>query len=85
MWRLDRLGQSLSDLIKIVADLELYGVHFESLTEQIETGSAAGRLQFHVFAALAEFERGLIWERSHVEPASARARGRLGGGGASRS
>lgn len=79
VWRLDRLGRSLSDLVKTVADLELCGVHFESLTEQIETGSAAGKLQFHVFAALAEFERGLIRERTHAGLASARARGRLGG------
>ncbi|PTB92887.1 recombinase, partial [Marinobacter sp. Z-F4-2] len=55
------------------------GVHFESLTEQIETGSAAGKLQFHVFAALAEFERSLIRERTQAGLAAARARGRLGG------
>ncbi len=63
MWRLD-LGRSLPDLVQIVADLEQRGVQFESLTEKIETGSAAGKLQFHVFAALAEFERGLIRERT---------------------
>lgn len=79
VWRLDRLGRNLRDLVKIVADLEQHGVHFESLTEQIETSSAAGKLVFHVFAALAEFERGLIRERTHAGLAAARARGRAGG------
>lgn len=79
VWRLDRLGRSLPDLVQIVADLEQRGVHFESLTEKIETGSAAGKLQFHVFAALAEFERGLIRERTRAGLDAARARGRSGG------
>lgn len=79
VWRLDRLGRSLPDLVKIVAGLENRGVHFESLTEKIETGSAAGKLQFHVFAALAEFERALIRERTQAGLAAARARGRAGG------
>lgn len=79
VWRLDRLGRSLPDLVQIVADLEQRGVHFESLTEKIETGSAAGKLQFHVFAALAEFERGLIRERTRAGLDAARARGRAGG------
>lgn len=79
VWRLDRLGRSLPDLVQIVADLEQCGVQFESLTEQIETGSAAGKLQIHVFAALAEFERGLIRERTRAGLAAARARGRVGG------
>lgn len=79
VWRLDRLGSSLPDLVQIVAELEQRGVHFESLTEKIETGSAAGKLQFHVFAALAEFERGLIRERTKAGLAAARARGRAGG------
>ena len=79
VWRLDRLGRSLPDLVQIVADLEQRGVHFESLTEKIETGSASGKLQFHVFAALAEFERGLIRERTQAGLAAARARGRAGG------
>ena len=79
VWRLDRLGRSLPDLVQIVADLEQIGIHFESLTEKIETGSAAGKLQFHVFAALAEFERGLIRERTRAGLAAARARGRAGG------
>ena len=79
VWRLDRLGRSLPDLVQIVADLEQQGVGFESLTEKIETGSAAGKLVFHVFAALAEFERCLIRERTQAGLASARARGRVGG------
>lgn len=79
VWRLDRLGRSLPDLVQIVADLERQGVGFESLTEKIETGSAAGKLVFHVFAALAEFERGLIRERTQAGLATARARGRVGG------
>lgn len=79
VWRLDRLGRSLSDLVQIVSELEKHGVYFESLTEKIETGSASGKLQFHVFAALAEFERGLIRERTQAGLAAARARGRAGG------
>lgn len=79
VWRLDRLGRSLPDLVQIVADLERQGVGFESLTEKIETSSAAGKLVFHVFAALAEFERGLIRERTQAGLAAARARGRAGG------
>ena len=79
VWRLDRLGRSLPDLVQIVADFERQGVGFESLTEKIETGSAAGKLVFHVFAALAEFERGLIRERTQAGLAAARARGRSGG------
>ncbi|MCI1437024.1 MAG: recombinase family protein [Acetobacter indonesiensis] len=79
VWRLDRLGRSLPDLVQIVADLEQQGVGFESLAEKIETASAAGKLVFHVFAALAEFERGLIRERTQAGLASARARGRVGG------
>lgn len=79
VWRLDRLGRSLPDLVRIVTDLEQRGVGFESLTEKIETGSAAGKLIFHVFAALAEFERNVIRERTQAGLAAARARGRKGG------
>ena len=79
VWRLDRLGRSLHDLVKIVGDLEARGVGFESLTEKIETGSASGKLIFHLFAALAEFERNLIRERTNAGLAAARARGRMGG------
>lgn len=79
VWRLDRLGRSLRDLVEIVTTLEQRGVQFESLTEKIETGSAVGKLIFHVFAALAEFERNLIRERVKAGLAAARARGRKGG------
>ena len=79
VWRLDRLGRSLPDLVRIVAELEKCSVGLESLTEKIETGSAAGKLVFHVFAALAEFERGLIRERTQAGLIAARARGRAGG------
>ena len=79
VWRLDRLGRSLPDLVRIVGDLESRGIAFESITEKIETSSAAGKLVFHVFAALAEFERNLIRERTHAGLTAARARGRTGG------
>lgn len=79
VWRLDRLGRSLPDLVQIVAELEQNGIGFESITERIETGSAAGKLVFHVFAALAEFERNLIRERTRAGLTAARARGRVGG------
>lgn len=79
VWRLDRLGRSLPDLVHIVAGLENRGVGFESITEKIETTSAAGKLVFHVFAALAEFERNLIRERTRAGLVAARARGRAGG------
>lgn len=79
VWRLDRLGRSLPDLVKIVAELEQKGIGFESITERIETSSASGKLVFHVFAALSEFERNLIRERTKAGLAAARARGRSGG------
>ena len=79
VWRLDRLGRSLPDLIQIVMDLERRNIAFESLTEKIDTGNATGKLVFHVFAALAEFERNLIRERTQAGLIAARARGRNGG------
>ena len=79
VWRLDRLGRNLADLVKLIADLERRQINFESLTEKIETGSPMGRLVFHVFAALAEFERNLIRERTVSGLKAARARGRTGG------
>jgi DNA invertase Pin-like site-specific DNA recombinase len=79
VWRLDRLGRSLPDLVQIVAGLEEKGIGFESITEKIETTTAAGKLVFHVFAALAEFERNVIRERTQVGLVAARARGRSGG------
>jgi DNA invertase Pin-like site-specific DNA recombinase/integrase len=79
VWRLDRLGRSLRHLIDVVRGLEERGVTLVSLTEQIDTGSPGGRLVFHVFGAMAEFERDLIRERTHAGLAAARARGRIGG------
>jgi DNA invertase Pin-like site-specific DNA recombinase len=75
VWRLDRLGRNLADLVRLIAELEQRKINFESLTEKIETRSPAGRLVFHVFAALAEFERNLIRERTVAGLKSARARG----------
>lgn len=79
VWRMDRLGRSLKDLIEIITGLEENGIHFESITERIETGTATGKLMFHVFSAMAEFERNLISERTLAGLAAARARGRVGG------
>jgi len=79
VWRLDRLGRSLSDLVAIITGLDERSIGFESLTEKIDSNSATGRLIFHVFAALAEFERNLIRERTVAGLASARQRGRVGG------
>jgi DNA invertase Pin-like site-specific DNA recombinase len=79
VWRLDRLGRSLSHLIETVRDLHERGIGFRSLQEQIDTTTSGGKLVFHVFGALAEFERDLIRERTHAGLAAARARGRLFG------
>ncbi|GAB2939208.1 recombinase family protein [Rhodococcus aerolatus] len=79
VWRLDRLGRSLPHLIETVRGLESRGVGFRSLQESIDTTTPGGRLVFHVFASLAEFERDLIRERTHAGLAAARARGRNGG------
>ena len=79
VWRLDRLGRSVRHLIDVVTDLDAQGVGFRSLTEQIDTTTAGGRLVFHVFAGLAEFERSIISERTQAGLAAARARGRHGG------
>ena len=79
VWRLDRLGRNLADLVRIVSELRGKGVGFESLTERIDTITATGELVFHLFASLAQFERNLIRERTRAGLASARARGRKGG------
>jgi DNA invertase Pin-like site-specific DNA recombinase len=79
VWRLDRLARSLRDLLEIIDRLQKADVHFRSLTEEFDTTGAAGRLIFHVFAALTQFERELISERTKLGLAEARARGRLGG------
>ena len=79
VWRMDRLARSLGQLIQTVEDLERRGIGFRSLNEAIDTTSAGGRLVFHVFGAMAEFERGVIRERTRAGLAAARARGRVGG------
>lgn len=79
VWKLDRLGRSLQHLVEVVAALGERGVGFRSLTESIDTSSAGGKLVFHIFASMAEFERALIVERTHAGLAAAKARGvRLG-------
>ncbi len=79
VWRLDRLGRSLEHLVQIVSELETRKIGFKSLTESIDTTNAGGKLIFHIFAALAEFERNLIRERTIAGLKAARARGRVGG------
>jgi DNA invertase Pin-like site-specific DNA recombinase len=79
VWRLDRLGRTLEHLIETIRHLESQGIHFKSLQEQIDTTTSGGKLVFHVFGALAEFERDLIRERTHAGLAAARARGRMFG------
>lgn len=79
VWRLDRLGRSLKYLIELITTLNERGIGFKSLTEQIDTTTSGGKLIFHVFGALAEFERDVIRERTQAGLAAARARGRMGG------
>jgi len=79
VWKLDRLGRSLKHLIETVTALHQRKIGFRSLTENIDTTTSTGKLIFHVFGALAEFERDLIRERTQAGLAAARARGRLGG------
>ncbi|WP_198395050.1 recombinase family protein [Brevibacterium yomogidense] len=79
VWRLDRLGRSIRHLIDQLAALQERGIEFRSLQENIDTSSSGGRLVFHLFASLAEFERDLIRERTNAGLRAARARGRTGG------
>tara|TARA_B110000879_G_C11025084_1_gene452516 strand:+ start:249 stop:809 length:561 start_codon:yes stop_codon:yes gene_type:complete len=79
VWRLDRLSRSLKDLIEMVTLLESKGIGLRSLQEAIDTSSSSGKLIFHIFGALAEFERNLIRERTQAGLQAARARGRKGG------
>lgn len=79
VWKLDRLGRSLRDLIDIVSTLRQRGIGFRVLQEAIDTTTPAGELIFHIFGALAEFERALIRQRTRAGLAAARARGRKGG------
>jgi DNA invertase Pin-like site-specific DNA recombinase len=79
VWKLDRLGRSLKQLIETVTELASRGIEFRSLTENIDTTTPGGKLIFHIFGSLAEFERDLIRERTRAGLAAARARGRIGG------
>jgi len=79
VWRLDRLGRSLKHLIEVVNSLNEKSISFRSLQESIDTSTSGGKLIFHVFGALAEFEREIIRERTQAGLSAARSRGRLGG------
>lgn len=79
VWKLDRLGRSLRHLIDTVADIQAKKMGFRSIQENIDTTTSGGKLFFHIFGALAEFERDIIRERTNAGLASARARGKLGG------
>ena len=79
VWKLDRLARSLKQLIETVEELDGRGIALRSITEAIDTSTAGGKLVFHIFGALAEFERGIIRERTMSGLESARKRGRLGG------
>ena len=79
VWRLDRLSRSLRDLLETVMLLESQGIQLKSLHESIDTASSSGKLIFHLFGALAEFERNLIRERTQAGLQAARSRGRKGG------
>ena len=79
VWKLDRLARSMKQLIETVEGLEAKGIGFRSLTEAIDTTTAGGKLVFHIFGALAEFERSIIRERTRAGLDAAKARGRRGG------
>jgi DNA invertase Pin-like site-specific DNA recombinase len=79
VWRLDRLGRSLKDLIERITELHNRKIGFKSITENIDTTTSGGKLIFHIFGALAEFERDIIRERTQAGLQAARARGRKGG------
>jgi DNA invertase Pin-like site-specific DNA recombinase len=79
VWKLDRLGRSLKHLILVMNQLEERGIYFKSVQESLDTSTPGGKLIFHVFGALAEFERDIIRERTLAGLAAARARGRVGG------
>lgn len=79
VWKLDRLGRSLTHLVEVVNGLSAKGIQFKSLQEEIDTTTPTGKFTFHLFCALAEFERDLIRSRVNAGMAAARARGRVGG------
>jgi len=78
-WKLDRVGRSLKHLIEVINELKERGIGFRCLTQNLDTTTPSGMLVFHVFGAMAEFERSLIQERTQAGLAASRARGRLGG------
>lgn len=75
VWRLDRLGRSLIHLVQVINELAEHGIEFRSLSESIDTASSGGRLVFHIMAALAEFERSLISERTRAGMEAAKKKG----------
>ena len=79
VWRLDRLGRTLKHLIETITSLSNRNIGFKSITESIDTTTSGGKLIFHIFGALAEFERDIIRERTQAGLQAARARGRIGG------
>lgn len=79
VWKLDRLGRSLRELVLLIDKFQQIGVEFQSLEDHIDTTSPTGKLTFHIFAAMAEFERDLISQRTKAGLAAARSRGRKGG------
>lgn len=79
VWKLDRLGRSLRDLLNIVNDLHNKGIHFQCIQEGFNTGTPGGKLVFHIFGALAEFEKEVIRERTKAGLDAAKVRGRRGG------
>ena len=79
VWKLDRLGRSLRDLVDLISRFQNKGIGFQSLQDHIDTTTPTGKLTFHIFAALAEFERDIISSRTKAGLAAARARGRVGG------
>ena len=79
VWKLDRLGRNVKDLVTLVGELEQRGVHFKSLTDNIDTSTPAGRFFFHVMASLAQMERELMIERTKAGLDTARKHGRVGG------
>ncbi|MEH2920324.1 recombinase family protein [Samsonia erythrinae] len=79
VWKLDRLGRSMRNLVLLIDELRQRNVHFKSLTDSIDTNTPMGRFMFHIMSALAEMERELIVERTCAGLAAARAQGRVGG------
>ncbi|KFX07733.1 DNA-invertase [Pectobacterium betavasculorum] len=79
VWKLDRLGRSVKNLVTLISELHERGIHFRSLTDSIDTSTPMGRFFFHVMSALAEMERELIVERTLAGLAAAREKGRIGG------